>query len=68
MLRQGDLIILNPGEYLIHKDQNNPPELIILLEGSLAVKYETEHFMRLNNPGDLIGELSIIEGKSNNPE
>ena len=66
MLRQGDLIILNPGEYLIHKDQNNPPELIILLEGSLAVKYETEHFMRLNNPGDLIGELSIIEGKSNN--
>ena len=66
MLRQGDLIILNPNEYLIHKDQNNPPELIILLEGSLAVKYETEHFMRLNNPGDLIGELSIIEGKSNN--
>ena len=40
MLRQGDLITLSADEYLIRKDQNNPPELIVLLGGSLAVTSE----------------------------
>ena len=64
MLRQSDLITLNADEYLIRKDQNNPPELIVLLEGSLAVTSEAQFIMRLNNPGDLVGELSIIAGES----
>ena len=64
MLRQSDLITLNADEYLIRKDQNNPPELIVLLEGSLAVTSETQFIMRLNNPGDLVGELSAITGES----
>ena len=65
MLRQSDLITLNADEYLIRKDQNNPPELIVLLEGSLAVTSEAQFIMRLNNPGDLVGELSVIAGESN---
>ena len=65
MLRQSDLITMNADEYLIRKDQNNPPELIVLLEGSLAVTSEAQFIMRLNNPGDLVGELSIIAGESN---
>ena len=65
MLRQSDLITLNADEYLLRKDQNNPPELIVLLEGSLAVKSEAKLIMRLNNPGDLVGELSVITGESN---
>ena len=65
ILRQSDLITLNADEYLIRKDQNNPPELIVLLEGSLAVTSEAQFIMRLNNPGDLVGELSVIAGESN---
>mgnify|MGYP003298732588 FL=1 len=65
MLRQSDLITLNADEYLIRKDQNNPPELIVLLEGSLAVTSEAQFIMRLNNPGDLVGELSVLTGESN---
>jgi len=65
MLRQSYLITLNPEEYLIRENENSPPELIVLLEGSLAVKSEAQFIMRLNNPGDLVGELSIIAGESN---
>ena len=38
ILRYSELITLNADEYLIHKDQSNSPELIVLLEGSLAVR------------------------------
>ena len=65
ILRYSELITLNPDEYLIHKDQSNSPELIVLLEGSLAVRSKRKFVMRLNNPGDLVGELSVITGESN---
>ena len=65
ILRYSELITLNADEYLIHKDQSNSPELIVLLEGSLAVKSNRQFVMRLNNPGDLVGELSVITGESN---
>jgi len=66
ILRQSYLIKLNPDEYLIRKDQNNPPELTVLLEGSLAVTSEEKFIKRLNSPGDLVGEMSVIAGESNN--
>ena len=50
----------------IRKEHSNSPELIVLLEGSLAVTSEAQFIMRLNNPGDLVGELSVIAGESNN--
>ena len=65
ILRYSELITLNADEYLIHKDQSNSPELIVLLEGSLAVSSKRQFVMRLNNPGDLVGELSVITGESN---
>ncbi len=65
ILRHSELITLNADEYLIHKDQSNSPELIVLLEGSLAVRSKRQFVMRLNNPGDLVGELSVITGESN---
>ena len=65
MLRQSELIVLNADEYLIRKDHSNSPDLIVLLEGSLAVTSEGQFIMRLNNPGDLVGELSVIAGESN---
>ena len=65
MLRQSELITLNADEYLIRKDHSNSPDLIVLLEGSLAVTSEGQFIMRLNIPGDLVGELSVIAGESN---
>ena len=65
MLRQSELITLNTDEFLIRKEHSNSPELIVLLEGSLAVTSEGQFIMRLNNPGDLVGELSVIAGESN---
>ena len=64
ILLHSELISLNAQEYLKRKDQSNSPELIVLLEGSLAVKSDRQLIMRLNNPGDLIGELSVIAGES----
>ena len=64
ILRYSELITLNPDEYLIHNDQSNSPELIVLVEGSLAVRSKRQFVMRLENPGDLVGELSVITGES----
>jgi len=65
ILRQSELITLNADEFLIRKEHSKSPELIILLEGSLAVTSEGQFIMRLNNPGDLVDELSVIAGESN---
>ncbi len=55
ILRHSELITLNADEYLIHKDQSNSPELIVLLEGSLAVRSKSQFVMRLSSPGYLVG-------------
>ncbi len=65
MLLHSELVKLNAEEYLIRKDERNSQELIILLEGSLLVTSDEQFIMRLNNPGDLVGELSVIAGESN---
>jgi len=65
MLRHSELITLNTDEYLIREDRSNSHELIVLLDGSLTVTSEGQFIMRLNNPGDLVGELSIITCESN---
>ena len=65
MLCQGEFFSLKAGEYLIHEKQFKYPELIILLEGSLAVTSKKNFIMRLNHPGDLIGEMSIFSANPN---
>ena len=65
MLCQGEFVSLKAGEYLMHEIQSKPPELIILLEGSLVVTSKKHFIMRLNHPGDLVGEMSIISDNPN---
>ncbi|MBC8259849.1 MAG: diguanylate cyclase [SAR324 cluster bacterium] len=60
MLRHGELVALNAEEYLIREEHSKPPELIVLLEGSLAVTSVGHFIMRLNLPGDVVGEMSVI--------
>ena len=65
ILCQGEFVSLRDGEYLMYDKQFKPPELIILLEGSLVVTSKNHFIMRLNHPGDIFGEMSIISDNPN---
>ena len=60
MLRQGEFVTLKAEEFLLQENHSKPPELIVQLEGSLAVTSKDHFIMRLNHPGDVVGEMSVI--------
>ena len=64
MLRQGEFVTLDAEEYILQEEHPKPPELIVLLEGSLAISSQEHFIMRLNHPGDVVGEISVISGNS----
>ena len=64
MLRQGEIVTLDAEEYILQEEHPKPPELIVLLEGSLAISSQEHFIMRLNHPGDVVGEISVIFGNS----
>ena len=65
MLRQGEFVTLKAEEYLMYENHSKPPELIVLLEGSLAVTSKNHFIMRLNHPGEVVGEMSVISDNPN---
>jgi diguanylate cyclase (GGDEF)-like protein len=65
MLRQGEFVTLKAEEFLLQENHSKPPELIVLLEGSLAVTSMDHLIMRLNHPGDVVGEMSVISANPN---
>ena len=65
MLRQGEFVTLETEEFLLQENHSKPPELIVLLEGSLAVISKNHFIMRLNQPGDVVGEMSVISDNPN---
>lgn len=65
MLRQGEFVTLKAEEYIMHENHSKPPELIVLLEGSLAVTSKNHFIMRLNHPGEVVGEMSVISDNQN---
>ena len=60
VLKQGELLSLEAEEYLIREKDTSPPEMYILLEGSLAVISESRFILRLELPGDVAGEMAVI--------
>ena len=60
MLKHGDFVALDPDEFIIQGNESNHPGLIVLLEGSLVVTSKDNFIMRLNQPGDVMGEMSVI--------
>ena len=60
MLSKGELLTLSEGEIIIQENESHEPELIILLEGSLIVTSGDYFIMRLNQPGEVFGEMTII--------
>ncbi|MGK5091867.1 GGDEF domain-containing protein [Deltaproteobacteria bacterium TL4] len=61
LLRRGELITLEKDDTLIHEGDDSPPELYILIEGSLAVMAHSKFILRLETPGDVVGEMSVIQ-------
>jgi len=60
MLSKGEFLTLSEKEFLTQENESNNSELIILLEGSLLITSEDHFIMRLSQPGDVFGEMSII--------
>lgn len=60
ILKKGNLLSLNVDDVLIREGDDSPPELFILLEGSLVVLSQEKFILRLDLPGDIAGELAIL--------
>ena len=61
ILRQGSLITLEKDRYLIREGDASPPEMYILVRGSLAVVSSESFILRLDSPGDVVGEMALIQ-------
>ena len=60
MLRLSQLVMLSQDEQLVHEGDKDPPEMYILLHGSLMVTSQGEFISRLESPGDVVGEQAIL--------
>ncbi len=61
ILRQGSLVTLGKDQHLIREGDENPPEMYILVEGSLAVVANDKFILRLDAAGDVVGEMAVIQ-------
>ncbi|MBF0240617.1 MAG: cyclic nucleotide-binding domain-containing protein, partial [SAR324 cluster bacterium] len=60
VLQQGYLLHLKKDEVLIKDGDTMPPEMFILVEGTLDVMSQEKFILRLERPGDIAGEMSVI--------
>lgn len=60
-LRQGSLLTVPKGHYLIREGDESPPEMYILVEGSLAIVSNQKFILRQDLPGDVVGEMAVIQ-------
>ncbi|MBF0288855.1 MAG: diguanylate cyclase [SAR324 cluster bacterium] len=60
MLRQGELVSLKKDEYVLKEGDTSLAEMYILIEGSLAVMSQGKFILRLEFPGDVVGEMGVI--------
>ena len=60
LLRLGELVALDPGEILIHEEEEARPEIYLLVEGALVVRSRTGTMARLSRPGDVVGEVAVL--------
>lgn len=61
VLKQGSLVTLEKDSYLIREGIEAPPEMYILVEGSLAIVSNDKFILRLNQAGDVVGEMAVIQ-------
>lgn len=56
----GTLVELEPGETLIHEGDLAAPEIYVLIQGALVVQSKTGFIARLDQPGDIVGEVAVL--------
>ncbi|MCB1674692.1 MAG: diguanylate cyclase [Halioglobus sp.] len=61
ILAQGTLINVPRDYLLIREGDESPPEIYILVEGSLAIISNGKFILRLDQPGDVVGEMAVIQ-------
>ncbi|MEE4144302.1 MAG: diguanylate cyclase [Halieaceae bacterium] len=61
ILRQGNLLTVEKDQYLIREGDESPPEMYVLVEGSLAIVSNGKFILRLDSPGDVVGEMAVIQ-------
>ena len=66
LLRDGVIAHFKAEEHLIRENEARKPEIYVLIEGSLAVLSRETFLMRLENAGDIVGEMSILDGREKN--
>ena len=60
MLRRGELLRYDPEEVIFQEGKEQASRMGVLLEGSLAVTSQESFLMRLDQSGDVIGEMSVL--------
>ena len=66
LLRDGVIAHFKVEEHLIRENEARKPEIYVLIEGSLAVLSRETFLMRLENAGDIVGEMSILDDREKN--
>ena len=61
VLKQGSVLTLQKDNYLIREGDEAPPEMYILIEGSLVIVANNKFIFRLDQPGDVVGEMAVIQ-------
>lgn len=56
----GTLVDLEPGEILIREGDVSAPETYVLIQGTLIVQSKTGFIARLDQPGDVAGEVAVL--------
>jgi CRP-like cAMP-binding protein len=54
------LVELDPGEALIREDEEAAPEVYLLVDGALTVRSKSGTVARLDQPGDVVGEVAVL--------
>ncbi|MGQ0587625.1 MAG: cyclic nucleotide-binding domain-containing protein [Gammaproteobacteria bacterium] len=60
LVRHGALVELGQGEALIRETDAGAPEFYLLVEGALVVQSAGAFIARLDQPGDVAGEMAVL--------
>lgn len=61
LLSLDSLIELARGDVLIREGDMTATELYVLISGSLAVESKSSFILRVDQPGDIVGEIAVLQ-------
>ncbi len=61
LVRSGTLVEIEGGDVLIQEGDTSASEMYVLLEGTLLVRSGSRLINRLDRPGEVVGELAVLQ-------